>query len=173
MLLGKPKQFAIEAIVLDIVDRTVSGKLRFHINGRCFGDFDDTSLLSSSMYHARLFLSASPRRTRIDLETASSEDVYEQLYGRYVVPIQDLYSISGSSGKLAFWDREPYVLDDIGESSLRDKYALIATRISNGADRVILKSFNDDSLWESQLPSRMLDDTLMTYCAWVGGMLKN
>jgi hypothetical protein len=45
--------------------------------------------------------------------------------------------------------------------------------MSSGADRVILKTFSDDSLWEGQIRSGMLDDALMSYCAWVEGMQRN
>ncbi len=113
-------------------------------------------------------LDASSRRTRPDLDGMEAALVFERMYGRYVVPV------SGPvPGRLAgFWDRDPYLLDDVSESSLRDKFAVILVRRADGADRVVVKRYLDERVWERVVRPGACDGVIESYCVWVEGVLR-
>jgi hypothetical protein len=168
MLAGHPSSFAIEAELLELHGKWTFGKLRFWVAGVPIGDFDDTSDLATSARWGRTFLAASPRRARVDLDGLAAADVYELLYGQFVVDITRPRDVARPKARPPrVWDRDPYLLDDVGESALRDKYAIVVVRRGDGQDRLIVNAFREESLTEVLLPEAACDTTVATYCTWV------
>ena len=173
MLFGNVDLFAIEAELLELYGKWTYASLRFWAGGQGIGDFSDTSDLASSARWGRTFLQESSRRTRVDLDEMPAPDVYELLYGRFVM---DITRVDITVKRPLFprahehWDRRPYLLDDVGESSLRDKFAVLAVRRRDGHDRIIVKSFRDDVVSEVLLPPGECDATIALYCTWVEGL---
>lgn len=173
MLFGNIHSLAIEAELLEIYGKWTYARLRFWVGGQDIGDFSDTSDLAGSARWGRTFLQESSRRTRVDLDEMPAPDVYELLYGRFVI---DITRVDISAETLyspivyEHWDRDAYLLDDVGESSLRDKFAVLAVRRRDGHDRIIVKSFRDDVVSEVLLPPGECDATIASYCTWVEGL---
>lgn len=163
MLFGEIATFAIEAEFIEAYEKWTYGRLRFWIDGAPIGDFDDTSDLATSARWGRSFLAASPRRTRPELDCMASDDVYELLYGRFVEPVHT----TSPKPWLGSWDRQPYVLDEVGESALRDSFAAVAVRAADGTDRIIIKCFDEGRLIETRVPQGFCDHTIGSYCRWV------
>ena len=65
------------------------------------------------------------------------------------------------------WNRGPFVLDEIGDASVRDTAAVVAFRCSNNENRVIVKSFEPSRMVEVRLPEGELDHTIHSFCEWV------
>jgi hypothetical protein len=61
----------------------------------------------------------------------------------------------------------PYVLDDVRESALRDTFAVLAVRRGDGTDRLLVKSFDDESLSEALVSPDICDVAVESYCTWV------
>jgi len=173
MLFGNIHSLAIEAELLEIYGKWTYASLRFWVGGQEIGDFSDTSDLAGSARWLRAFLQESSRRTRVDLDEMPAPDVYELLYGRFVIDITRVdITVKRPTSPISHepWDRDPYLLDDVGESSLRDKFAVLAVRRSDAQDRIIVKSFRDDVVWEVLLPPGECDATIVSYCTWVEGL---
>jgi hypothetical protein len=167
MQFGNPDNFAIEAELREIHGKWLYGKLRFWVDRLPVGDFDDTSDLASSARSGRIFLAASSRRTRSDLDHLSAIDVYTILYGQYVVDISRVDAPHRRAPSGSVWDRDPYLLDDIGESAVRDKFAVLTVRRGDGRDRMIVRSFHSQTVSAEVLPSGYCDMTVASYCDWV------
>lgn len=174
MQFGRSDQFSIETSLMEIHGKWIYGHLRLHLGGISVGDFDDTSDLATSARWARVFLQASPRRTRPDLDHASVAQVFERLYGRFVVPIGDVGELRarrpGASPVTEPWDRDPYLLDNLGESALRDKFAVLVVRRLDAVDRVIVQRYSDDHLFEVLVDEGLVDAAVKDYCNWVEGL---
>jgi hypothetical protein len=162
MIFGDRRIFAIEAIFLEIYGKWTYGRLRFWFNELPIGDFDDTADLAGSARWGRTFLTASSRRTRIDLEDMLSPDLFESLYGRFV----ELVITLNPKPLPGYWDQDPYVLDEVGESSLRDKYSVIVVRRGDGSDRMLIMCYREERLLERMLPAGFCDDVVASYCSW-------
>lgn len=163
MIFGNPEVFAIEAMTLEGFGKWSNGRLKFWVGGHSIGDWDDTSNLAASARWGRMFLKASDRRTRVDLDNIPPSEVYEHLYGRFVEPVNSP-SPKAWPGP---WDRDPFILDDVGESALRDRYAILAVRREDGIDRVIVNCFKDERLSETLLAPGVCDHVIELYCTWV------
>jgi hypothetical protein len=166
MLFGDAGAFAIEAEFTEVDGKWTYGRLRFWLAGVPIGDFDDTSDLAGSARWGHTFLAASSRRTRADLDGAPSHEVFELLYGRFVVPIH-LIARPRDKPLAGFWDRDPFVLDEVGESSLRDDFGVVIIRQGDGSERLIAKRFDDERLLEARAPNGEVDRVIASYCAWV------
>jgi Immunity protein 42 len=166
MIFGNFEKFALEAEILKDSGTWTYGKLRFWINGISIGDFEDCSDLASSARWCRTFLDASPRRIRNDLDNAPAADVYELLYGRFVQSVSVFDAVSSKPWQ-GEWDRDPYVLDDVGESSLRDKFTILVIRKGDGLDRIIVYSCVEKYVFETILPQGDCDLFLAEYCIWI------
>jgi hypothetical protein len=174
MIFGETSMFAVEALFIEVYKTRIYGQLRFYQQNRQIGNFDDTSDLAMSARWARTFLEASSRRVRPDLDHVATADVFEILYERYIVPMRSgkIGTVRNSlpkmkSAKFEVWDREPYLLDDVGESALRDKYAMLVVGRGNGSDRLIVKNFEDESLNETSVENGMVNNIIASYCDWV------
>jgi hypothetical protein len=167
MLFGRPEEFALEAQVEDLRGKWLLGQLRFFVGGAPVGKPNETSDLAGSARGGRILLRASPRRSRPDLDMVDASRVLEILYGRYVVPVvgPPPRVLAGS------WDRDPYLLDDLGESALRDMFAAIIVRRRDGADRVVVKRYADDVVFEAVVSPGVCDRVIEEYCSWVEGFL--
>ncbi len=166
MLFGSSSNFAIEAQFVEVYGKWTYGRLRFWVNGVALGDFDDTADLATSARWGRTFLTASPRRTRAELDHIPSQDVYELLYGRFVEPVNSETSKPWPGP----WNRDPYVLDEVGESSLKDKVAIVVVRKGDGSDRVLVNRFDEHQVFETCVPEGHCDCVFESYCTWVEGL---
>jgi hypothetical protein len=161
-IFGQQASFAIEAEFTGAEDKWRFGHLRFWIGGSPIGDFDETSDLAGSARWGRQFLSASARRSRGDLDDSPGDAVYYQLYGRF-------FERGGSAPGESF-DRDPFVLDEVGESSLRDKVTILVVRRGGGRDRVLLRDYQRDGFEEHDIPRGICDEAIDSYCTWVEGL---
>lgn len=162
-MFGDIATFAVEAEFVELYGKRTYGRLRFWLNGVPVGDFDDTSDLATSARWGRTFLAASSRRTRAELGCMAADEVYELLYGRFVEPI----NTTAPKPWPGPWDRDPYVLDEVGESSLRDKFSVLVVRRGDGADRILIKCFDEERLLEACLSQGACDRVIASYCEWV------
>ena len=159
MLFGDSSRFSIEANALRASGKWMYGNLRFWVGGNALGNFDDSADLAGSARWGRRFLAASARRTRPDLDPLPVEAVYRELFGRF-------FERGGSrSGEM--FDRDPYVLDEVGESSLRDRVSVLAVRRADGQDRIIVRDHREAATWEHLAYAGYCDEVLAEYCSWV------
>lgn len=163
MMFGNRDVFAVEAEFLEIHGKWIYGKLRLWIGGASIGDFEDTSDLATSARWGRAFLEASSQRTRAELDEVGPEEVYELLYGRYIEPV----NTSVPKPWPGRWDRDPYILDDFGESALRDRWAVVVVRRGDGTDRVLFNCFDEGHVVEALIPQGECDLAIEAYCEWV------
>jgi len=89
---------------------------------------------------------------------------FELLYGRFVQPV-NTPSPKPWSGECL--DQDPYLLDDVGESALRDKFAVVVVRNGNGSDRLLVSCFDEEGISETIVPEGDCDLVVGTYCSWV------
>ena len=171
MFFGDANQFAIEAVFRSHTGKWLFGSLRFYVGHRAIGDFDDSADLASSARWGRTFLAASNRRTRRDLDSVSADEVYELLQGRYLVEVNAVPRVR--KPVLPPFDKTPFVLDDVGESSLRDTFGLLAVRRGDGCDRLILKDWRGGGVSEMSVVEGKCDSTVAAYCGWVESLLAN
>lgn len=158
MIFGAPDVLAIEAELASAEGKWFLGRFRLFIQGRAFGDWDDTADLATGARASRLFLRATAERTRPDLEERSAEEVFFELYGKHAGP---------KATSRGSWNRSPYVLDEIGESSLRDRIAVVVMRRRDGFDRVITHDWRTETCFESIIPPRICDSVVDAYSRWV------
>jgi tRNA(His) 5'-end guanylyltransferase len=72
------------------------------------GNFNDTSDLVTSARWGRTFLEASPRRTRAEFAGMAASDVYELLYGQFVVDITRFVEVPRRKPHARrVWDSDP------------------------------------------------------------------
>lgn len=161
MIFGAGTEFAVEATLGQALDKWRLGQLRLWLYGAAVGDFDDTCDLVSSARWGRVFLAASSRRERPDLDSVSFDEVFFLLYGRHV-----------DSGVACFdpWDRDPYVLDDFGDAAVRDKWSLVVVRRADKTDRIIVKNWHAGSLEEHVVGQGICDEVISSFCSWVESM---
>ena len=178
MIFGILDLFAIETEVDEVCQNRVLGRLRFYIGALSVGDFEDISDLTASARWGRVFLKASPRRTRPDLEHKTAQEILKLLHDRYLISVCDIQD-SGlafqSDLAMPNWDRDPYLLDDVGDAALLDKYTMIAVRIRNHTDRLIVRKFNEDKddVIQITVGSGLVDNVITQYCTWVEALTKN
>ena len=134
---------------------------------RLIGNFDDSADLAGGARYGRRFLAASARRTRPDLDDLTAADVYDIRCGQYIVAIRGPDTRKLKAPRGAVWDRDPYLLEEVGGSSLRDKYAVVAARRADGYDRLIVKAFKTDAVTEVLLAPGECDAAVASYCDWV------
>jgi len=158
MIFGDKTTFAIEAVLEGIDDRWFFGHLRFWVDGVAIGDFDDSSDLAGSARWGRHFLAASARRTRSDLDSTTEKEVYRILYGRFVD--------DGDADPAEHMDPDPFLLDDVGESALRDRASVLALRTRDGWDRIIVHDLKSGRTFQKVITPGFCNDVTQ-YCGWV------
>src|SRR5690606_6547091 len=99
-----------------------------------------------------------------DLDGHSAAAVYELLLGRFMKP-----AAAAGNGRM---DRDPFLLDDVGEASLRDRVSVLVVRRSDGCDRVIVRELKQGSVFEEVVPALVVDDTVSGFCDWVLQLLR-
>jgi hypothetical protein len=163
MLFGTREKFGIEAQYLETNGSFQYARLQVWVGGAPIGDWDDTSDLAASARRGRRFLKESTRRTRPDLDQLQASQVLHLLYGQYI----------GAEDWPDNWDTGPYMLNEIGDSSVRDKAVVLVVRRGNGWDRLILKTYRDESLKEIGLEPGVCDEVISAYCSWVETLPKH
>jgi hypothetical protein len=174
MIFGRQDQFLIEAHHRITFKRRHYGSMRFIIHNQAIGDMDTLIDLTSSAAWARKFLDATHRRTRLDLDNASASEIFGVLYQGRVIQVSELHKYDQNvqiDASSEAWDRDPYLLDDIGESSVRDKYTILAIRRSDGNDRLVIKSYIDGSLRDVIVEQGIVEDSLYKYCTWTDALV--
>jgi hypothetical protein len=173
MFFGQSMSFRVEAFYIQTIDSRLYGNFCLHIADRQIGDLDSAIELTSSVRWARIFLREGPRRVRADLDSATAGEVFDILYQRYISGASQLrgeHEDVVPRCELESWDRDPYLIDDIGESSIRDKYTILVIGTGNGDDRVILKSYTEGTLNEFLIRNGDIDSAFREYCTWVDNL---
>ena len=159
MQFGDSNEFALEAESRSVGSGRHFGHLRFWIAGSSFGDFEETSDLGASARWGRQFLTATFRRTRSDLDSKNADEVYWKLYGRF-------FQLGATSSEHVL-DRDPFVLDEVGESALRDRLSMLAVRRADGRDRILIRNHETGVTVEHVVPPGVCDRIIDRYCDWV------
>lgn len=157
MLFGAKDSFAIEAEVTARDAGWIFGRLRFWVYNNSYGDYENPVDLKASARWGRTFLAASSRRTRPEFENTPSDQVFYELYGKYL----------HTAAPPERWDRDAFVLDEFGESSLRDKISIVIVRLRDGIDRLLVRDLSSDSIKDFRLHSGQCDKLVNDYCNWV------
>ena len=157
MLFGDKEKFALECEIDAEIGAHLYGYFRFWINGYSAGDFDEVLDLRESSRFGRDILKASVRRPWVDTTTPADVLLYE-FYERYV----GFSAIRAPSP----WDRDAFLLDEMGRGSTRDKFIVIALRSKNG-ERVICREYARNIIKETTVPPRVCDFLVREYCDWV------
>jgi len=157
MLWGDPPGFAVEAELTAVQGKWRLGRFRFWIGEVPVGDFEDTVDLAAGARWGRCFLLSSSKRTRPDLEPLRPEQVFHELFGRYFAPGAPIEPL----------ERDPYLLDDVGESSLRDRATVLVFRQRDGFDRLIARSWVTGTTQQIIVEPGHVDDVIRRFCEWV------
>ena len=65
------------------------------------------------------------------------------------------------------FDRDAFVFDDIGESSLRDKVSIVVARDSaSGRERVVMKDLKTGEFRDVYLDGASCDEIVDIFCVW-------
>ncbi len=170
-VLGDKSRFAIEAELAAIEGKWYFGHLRFWAGTQPFGDYDDTTDLATSVRYAKTFLAASARRARPDLDSLPPDKIFWLLYGRFVDSVPPPLSPREDrviADVLQGWgDIAPFLLDDVGESSLRDKWSVLVVRGQDGSDRIIIYDWKIGTSAEFVVGPGICDQVLTRYCEWL------
>lgn len=122
MLFGKKHRFAIE--VSDPIALEEGGELychfRFWFGGTAVGDWDEYIMLHTSVEYMFLFQHRSGERLRPDLADLPAKEIFDKLYHFFYE--MDAETCPTSRDWLL---RAIYQMDDIGMSSIVDKYGII------------------------------------------------
>jgi hypothetical protein len=169
MLFGEQNALAIEAELRDLHHPEIYGSLRFWVAGVQLGDFEDSADLAASARWGRTFLAASSRRTRCDLDGVPSTEVYRLLYGRFIGDTGEAVEVMGIDD-MGSWNSRPYLLNGIGDSSLRVRVVGLAVRQCDNRDRIIIRSFVADVVTETLLEPGVCDAVIQSYCTWAEGL---
>ncbi|MDH5676355.1 MAG: Imm42 family immunity protein [Myxococcales bacterium] len=161
MLFGDPAQFAVEADFTGREGEWRFGRFRLLVHGAEYGDFGDTVDLASSCQWGRTFLEHSKERTRSDLDQRSASAVYDELVGRFM----------NGRGDGDPFDRDTFLFDDIGDSSLRDKTTVLVVRRADGHDRVILRDLSSEQVQEVIVPPWTCDRVVRAFCDWIDALV--
>jgi len=169
MVVGDSREFAAEFELREITGDWYFGSMRFWLAGREYGKYAEWSNLAASVRAARQFLAASERRTRSDLDGIGAQDVWWRLYGRFLQNVSAPVGLSTplADGSESWGDVTPYLLEEVGESSVRDVWSIVIVRRSDGADRVIVYDWASGSTTETILGSGVCDATVSAYCCEV------
>jgi hypothetical protein len=159
-LFGDRHDFGLEIHAHGREDGWSFGYLQLWLGGMPLGARYQVVDLGVSARWVRTFLAASPRRTRADLDACSTAEVFHALYGRHFE----------EGGAQLNWDRDPHVLDEIGEAAFMDRHALVAVRRADRVDRVVIKDLQRDALMEVVVAEGICDAALTDYARWVEGL---
>lgn len=161
MIFGEKETFAIEVTPEHDRDGRMYGSLRFWVAGSSVGDVAERSNLLASARWGRVFLAASGRRTRPELDSLGATEIYEYLFGRYVQEV----NAAPQHIPIEPWDRDAYVLDDVGQESLLDTFTIVVVRRIDGADRIVVRNHDTNYTLDSVVPNGVCDRVLADYCA--------
>lgn len=155
MLWGDQKTFAIEAEFLHADGKWRFGKLGIWVGGKRRGDFDEAADLASAARWGRTFLASSAQRSRPDFALLDAQAVFFELFEKYLV-----------STPAEPWNRDAHLLDDVGESSLRDKASLVVFRQQDGTDRIVVRDWREGTTMPTSVPAGLIDETIGDFCLW-------
>ncbi|MCB9652915.1 MAG: hypothetical protein H6729_02135 [Deltaproteobacteria bacterium] len=164
---GRTEEFALETVACRKDSDGIYGRLRLWLAGRAIGDFtDDGVWLSVSARWGRTFLSRNTDRGRYDLDQAGPKELYHRVYGRFLADRYPEFE-NTDFGDTEPHDDSPFLLDDVGESSWRDRDSVIVIRRADGKDRVIVRKFITNETSETIVGEGVVDSVISEYCEWV------
>ena len=153
-IFGDTKLFAIESKALLLENNVFLGQLQFLVDGYRLGDIEDTSDLGAAARWGRTFLKAQSRQVVVGNELSSGE-----LLQTYI----DRY-IHGTFQET--WNRDPFLLNDIGEASLRDRADAILVWTQDG-ERLVGRDLITNTVISIDLPRGYSSTVVMQFCNWV------
>lgn len=151
---GDIELFAIEAKAVLLEDNIFLGQLQFSVDGYRLGDMEDTSDLGAAARWGRTFLKAQSRQIVVGNELSSS-NLLQTYIDRY---------IHGTFQET--WNRDPFLLNDIGEASLRDRADAILVWTKDG-ERLIGRDLITNTVISIDLPRGYSSAVVMKFCNWV------
>lgn len=160
VVFGDPAELAIEAKFTGWEGKWCLGSFRLFVGGSEYGDFSDTVDLAAGSRWGRVFLEHSRDRMRPDLDQKSASEVYEEVFGRFM---------EGRGEGLRF-DRDTFLFDDIGDSSLRDTTCVLVVRRADGHERVILRDLATARTEEVIVGPWTCDRAVRAFCSWVDSL---
>ncbi len=161
---GLPDAFALQVEPRGEFDaRWNFGHLQFWVDGHALGDWDDSASLASAARWGRTFLAHSIERFRPDLDSSSARDILAELYEQFVV---DRPADIPLAPPTKSWSRGPFVLDEVGEASIRDRARIVAVRTST-RDRIIARCLRTNQVFECLLDAGELYAIIQDFCEFV------
>lgn len=164
---GSRESFAIEA---DFLGKRGNGASAIYASSSR-DDRSVSSMTALTLRRAHAGGERSSQRLRVAAERISMGPLLTQSssYSTVVTSCPRVRLASRRGG--VAWERDSFVLDEVGESSLRDKAAIIIVRRGDGWDRMIVKTYADDMLVEQVLPPGLVTQP-STRTARVEGLLR-
>ena len=159
-MFGEQNRFGIEVGNVQIIDSKPMVQCRFWMAGERLGDWDDRIFLRGSLEYATLFVRLRHLREQSGYVEGDANEVFEQLYEYY-------YSDNREIKNEIHDVRDIFHLEDIGMSSLLDKYGIVLAPDDFGGMRLISKRFCDNLILEQRLAKgeveRVLDEYIASY----------
>lgn len=166
-LFGSPDAFAVQFEPRGPFDeRWKFGHLQFWVDGHSLGDWDDSASLASAARWGRTFLAHSIERFRPDLDSWSAQDILAELYEQFLA---DRPADVQPAPHAKSWSRDPFLLDEVGDASIRDRARVLAVRTST-RDRIIARCLRTNQVFECLLVAGELDAILGDFCEFVEAM---
>jgi hypothetical protein len=166
MLFGEVRSFAIESSdIFKDVELGPFVHLRFWVGGVTVGDWRAFVPLSASVEHANAFIeNARYRRERVFAQNVAAEEVLSQVYDAF-------FSWDYRQGALSPNLRDRFHLDEIGLTSLQDKYGIVVVCTSEELDRVIVRDLVQGTVMaDAPIRTGYAETVLESFSAWAIGL---
>ncbi len=102
-------------------------------------------------------------RFRPDLDSLDARGILAELYEQFLV---DRPADVQPAPYTKSWFRDPFLLDDVGEASIRDRARVLAVRTST-RDRIIARCLRTNQVFECSLDAEELDTIIRCFCEFV------
>jgi hypothetical protein len=160
MLFGNSDLFAIEVSNPGLIETRWHVSLNFWIDNEPIGDMREKISLVSSIANLRDFLQFKSDRFSPEFQGVSSEQIFYDLYTRY-------YEANSQPDVASQNLRRRFHIDDIGMSSIVDKYGIILVALSDKTARLIWKKWSDEnSTYDFSLPFGEVERVGKIYEVW-------
>ena len=156
---GSPELVAIEVAVDGDHDAWAHGNFRFIVSNTPLGDFTDLCSLAAGARFGRIFVESSPRRRLPKLDSCAPKEVLWHLHDKFLA--------ADFSDWATTWDREAFLLSELGDSATRDAAVLVACVDAREMDWVVGRDVNTGIIADCHLTTGLLNATILQFCAWV------
>lgn len=164
MLFGLRERFGIEIGGLEVAESKCLAQFRFWVAGEALGDWQDRILLAGSIEYATMFVQRQEIRERSEVKQENALEIFYKYYEWYYCVdnelIHDLYDY-----------RDIFHMDDIGMSSLQDKYGIILVPNCSGSMSLVVKRFKDEFIFDQSLRKGEAEDALIEYIQFYKNLL--